>query len=203
MDIQEKESRIAFLENLRQITYMIHSAEDVEDIFLHLQDPILSLLDAARITIYAFDEISNEIYSKYIAGDLPQEVRVPVNKSSIAGYAAYMKCSVSISNAYDGVELLAINHDLRFNKSWDELTGFSFKTAQVLAHPIIHNDHLFGVIQIINKKSGDSFTSNDQEAVKEIADVLGLAMFNQEKSHRGFADSLKKQVGRIKRLLKN
>lgn len=201
MDSQERETRIAFLENLRQITYMIHSAEDVEDIFMHLQDPILSLLDAERITVYAFDENSNEIYSKFIAGGMPQEIRVPVNKSSIAGYAAHLRRSVSISDAYSGVELLAINHDLRFNKSWDELTGF--KTRQVLAHPIMHNDHLFGVIQIINKKNGDSFTPHDQEAVKEIADVLGLAMFNQEKSHLGFKDSLKKRAGWIKRLLTN
>lgn len=200
MDSQERESRITFLENLRQITSMIHSAEDVEDIFLHLQDPILSLLDAERITIYAFDEISNEIYSKFIVGDIPQEIRVSVDKSSIAGYAAYMKCSVSISDACNGVELLAINHNLRFNKSWDELTGF--KTRQVLAHPIMRNDHLFGVIQIINKKNGGSFTPHDQEAVREIADVLGLAMFNQEKSRRGFGDSLKRQVVRIRRLLK-
>lgn len=201
MDDQERESRIAFLENLRQITYMIHSAENVEDIFLHLQDPILSLLDAERITIYAFDEISNEIYSKSIVGNIPQEIRVPVNKSSIAGYAALLKCSVSISDAYSGVELLAINHDLRFNKSWDELTGF--KTSQVLAHPITHNDHLFGVVQIINKKNGVSFTPHDQEAIKEISDVLGLAMFNQEKSHRGFGDSLKKQASWLKRLFNN
>jgi len=200
-DIQEKESRITFLENLRQITYMIHSAENVEEIFLYLQDPILSLLDAERITIYAYDNVNNEIFSKYIAGDFPQEIRVPVNKSSIAGYAAHMKCAVSISDAYNGVELLAINHDLRFDKSWDQLTGFV--TRQALAHPIMHNDHLFGVIQIINKKNGDSFTAHDQEAVKEIAEVLGLAMFNQEKSHRGFGEGLRKQAGWIKRLFKN
>ncbi|VAX25217.1 hypothetical protein MNBD_NITROSPINAE04-631 [hydrothermal vent metagenome] len=201
MDIQEKESRIAFLENLRQITYMIHSAENMDDIFLYLQDPILSLLDAERITIYAFDDINNELFSKYIAGDFPMEIRVPVNKSSIAGYSAYMKCSVSISDAYNGVELLAINHDLRFDKSWDKLTGFI--TRQALAHPIMHNDHLFGVIQIINKKNGASFTVYDQEAVKEIAEVLGLAMFNQKKSHRGFVEGLRRQVSKIKRLLKN
>ena len=72
-----------------------------------------------------------------------------------------------------------INPELTFNKSYDAQTGY--KTTQVLASPIIHNKYLLGVIQLINKKDGTHFTLEDQSSVMEIAKVLGLAFFNNQK----------------------
>lgn len=189
----QRESRLNYLEKLRKITHMVHSADDVDDILLHLQDYILSLVDAERITIYAIDESQNEIYSKFIVSDMTREIRVPISKHSIAGYCALIRSQVSIADAYDGVELLAINHDLRFDRSWDDQTGF--RTRQILASPIIHEDHLFGVVQVINKKNDGAFDENDQNAIHEIAEVLGLAMSNAIKRTVGI-------VGMLKRLIK-
>ncbi|MBW1679580.1 MAG: Flp pilus assembly complex ATPase component TadA [Deltaproteobacteria bacterium] len=68
---------------------------------------------------------------------------------------------------------------MRFDKSWDMKTGF--RTSQVLTAPLVYNKYLMGVIQMINKKSGDIFTHEDRQNVAEIARVLGLAFFNQIK----------------------
>jgi type II secretory ATPase GspE/PulE/Tfp pilus assembly ATPase PilB-like protein len=173
------DQRVQYLERLRKISHQIHSAENLDEILINLQNPILSLLDAQRITIYAVDKVKREIYSRYKLGDKAAEIRVPINKLSIAGYVAATGSTISISDAYNDVELLAIYPDLKFDRSWDKKTGF--RTKAVLAFPLMHEKYLMGVIQVINKKSGAGFSNADRNAIQEIAEVLGLALYNQQK----------------------
>ncbi|MDY7035879.1 MAG: GAF domain-containing protein, partial [Thermodesulfobacteriota bacterium] len=174
------EEQLKFQKRLNIITNKIHSAKDTTDILLNLQNDILSLFDADRITIYVIDGVKREIVSKFKTGDEISEIRVPVSNQSISGFSALSGKLVSIVNAYDDNELKRINPGLRFDKSWDAKTGY--KTTQVLATPITYNKYLLGIIQLINKKTGDHFTLEDQSSVMEISRVLGLAFFNNEKA---------------------
>ena len=172
------EDQLRFQKKLNNITNRIHAAKDTNDILLNLQNEILSLFDADRITIYMVDGIKKQIVSKFKTGNEVAEIRVPLGSGSIAGYCAASGRLISISNAYDDKELKSLNQDLTFDKSWDEKTGY--KTNQVLVCPVSYNKYLLGVIQLINKKSGKSFTSEDQNSVQEIAKVLGIAFFNNQ-----------------------
>ena len=173
------EQQLQFQKRLNNITNKIHSARDTNDILLNLQNEILSLFSADRITIYVVDGANKQIVSRFKTGTEVAEIRVQINNSSISGYCAASGKTVNITNAYDDNELRRINPELIFNKSFDEQSGY--KTTQVLAAPIIHNKYLLGVIQLINKKDGSHFTLEDQSSVMEIAKVLGLAFFNNQK----------------------
>ncbi|MFC1821518.1 ATPase, T2SS/T4P/T4SS family [Thermodesulfobacteriota bacterium] len=174
------EEQLKFQKRLNNITNKIHSAKDTNDILLNLQEEILGLFDADRITIYVVDGPKREIVSRFKTGDEIGEIRVPVKNESISGYCAASGKVVNIVNAYDENELLRINKDLKFDKSWDQKTGY--KTTQVLASPITQNKYLLGVIQLINKKDGSHFTLEDQGSVQEIAKVLAIAFFNNQKA---------------------
>lgn len=52
-------------------------------------------------------------------------------------------------------------------------------TRQVLAAPFLYEKYIMGVIQLLNKKTGVTFTQEDKQNVAEMADVLGLAFYNQ------------------------
>ncbi len=173
------EQQLQFQKRLNNITNKIHSAKDTNDILLNLQSEILGLFAADRITIYVVDGVNKQIVSRFKTGSEVAEIRVAVNNTSISGYCAASGKVVNITNAYDNNELRRINKELVFNKSYDEKTGY--KTTQVLAAPIVHNKYLLGVIQLINKKDGSHFTLEDQSSVMEIATVLGLAFFNNQK----------------------
>lgn len=180
-EVEEKRERsleeeLEFQKKLNYITNKIHSARDTDDILLNLQSEILSLFDADRITIYVVDGIRKQIVSRFKTGNEINEIRVPIEKSSIAGYCAATGALVNIRDAYNNKELQCINPQLRFDKSWDQKTGY--KTTQVLVAPITYNKFLLGVIQLINKKNGDVFGKEDERSVKEIAKVLGIAIFN-------------------------
>ncbi len=173
------EEELEFQKKLNYITNKIHSARDTDDILLNLQSEILSLFDADRITIYVVDGIRKQIVSRFKTGNEINEIRVPIEKSSIAGYCAATGTLVNIRDAYNDKELQSINPQLRFDKSWDQKTGY--KTTQVLVAPITYNKFLLGVIQLINKKNGDVFGKEDERSVKEIAKVLGIAIFNNHR----------------------
>lgn len=173
------EQQLIFQKRLNNITTKIHSAKNTNDILLNLQNEILSLFDADRITIYVVDGVKKQIVSRFKTGEDIGEIRVAINGTSISGYCAASGKAVNITNAYDDNELRRINKDLVFNKSWDQKTGY--KTTQILAAPVVHNKYLLGVMQLINKKAGTHFSLEDQGSVMEIAKVLGLAFFNNQK----------------------
>jgi len=173
------ELQLQFQKKLNNITNKIHSAKDTNDILLNLQNDILGLFDADRITIYVVDGLKKQIVSRLKTGTEIAEYRVSIDNSSISGYCASTGKMVNIRNAYDDNELKRINAELGFNKSFDQKTGY--RTTQVLVAPIVYNKYLLGVIQLINKKNGGIFTVDDQTSVMEIAKVLGLAFFNNQK----------------------
>jgi type II secretory ATPase GspE/PulE/Tfp pilus assembly ATPase PilB-like protein len=174
------EEQLEYQKKLNNIANRIHSASDTNDILLNLQSEILSLFQAYRITVYVVDGIKREIVSRFKSGDEVNEIRVPINPASISGYCAASGKLVNIGDVYNDDELKRISSQLKFDKSWDEKTGF--KTTQVLAAPIFYNRYLLGVIQLINKKGGKRFTKEDGASVLDIAKVLGTAFFKNQKA---------------------
>ena len=177
--ITELEEKLNLSKALQDITNRIHAATNVKQILIDLRDDILSIFNAKSITIYVADRTKNEIYSMLLAGSKLKEIRLPIDNRSIAGHVANNKKFVNIPDAYNSSELQKISTEIHFDSSWDKKSGF--KTSQILAVPILYDDILMGVIQILNTEDGESFTEEDQNSLMEMAGVLGTAFHNQER----------------------
>ena len=82
MDIQNE--KLFYYKALNDIANQIHSAKDMDEIFLNLNDQILSLFNVERISIYAVDGLKKELYQRLKAGGpVPDEIRLPINNESI------------------------------------------------------------------------------------------------------------------------
>ncbi|MBC8284296.1 MAG: GspE/PulE family protein [Nitrospinae bacterium] len=176
LEVEEIESKI------RDTEHAIHSAGTIDEILLKLQQPILQLFDSGLITIYAVDEIRNEIYSKIKSGEQINKIRVPISSKSISGCVALTKKPVNISDVYNTEELKSYHPDLHFDSSWDKKTGL--RTKSMLVYPLLQGENLMGVMQLVNKKRGDRFTDCDERNAKVIAQTLSLAFYNQQKIAR-------------------
>jgi type II secretory ATPase GspE/PulE/Tfp pilus assembly ATPase PilB-like protein len=174
----EHQQRLSYYKALHDIGNQIHAAKDINEILINLREKILSLFDADRITIYVVDGKRKEVYSRFAAGTI-QEIRVPINNKSLAGYTANNAQITNIVNAYDTHELKLIDRELGFDRSWDEKS--KYMTKQILTVPIFYKKYVIGVLQLINKKGGDRFSVEDQTSAVEMAKVLGIAFFNQKK----------------------
>ena len=184
IDINKLEDQLIIRKQLQDITNQINTAQNIKQILVDLKDGILTLFSAHAVTIYVVDKVKNEIYSMFLAGTQIREIRVPISNRSIAGYVANTGKGVNIADAYDTNTLKSIHKDLTFDVSWDKKTGF--RSRQILAAPIFYNKSLMGVIQILNRKPGSpgSFSEEEVGFIKEIADVLGIAFYNQERFAR-------------------
>ncbi len=125
------------------------------------------------------DGIKRELVSRFKSGDEVGEIRIPMSNNSISGCSAFKKKLINIKNVYDDKELAAIDHDLKFDKSWDQKAGFT--TKQVLVVPVIFKNYLLGVIQLINRKDGGLFSRLDEQSATEMAHILGIALYNQKR----------------------
>jgi len=164
---------------LLDITNQIHAAQNIKDILVEHKEGILALFNALLITIYVADKPRSELYSLYLAGSQLKEIRLPINNRSIAGFVANTGRGVSIADVYDKEELKKIDKALFFDEAWDRQSGY--RTAQVLALPVMHENTLMGVIQIVNRKGGGRFTDDERALLEEIAEVLGIALYNQHR----------------------
>lgn len=168
-----------YRDKLQEIGNKINSARDLDDILIDLKDEIIELFSAERMTIYVIDGVKRELVSRFKTGDEVAEIRVPVNKESLAGYCALTHKLLNIENVYDEDEIAAIDDNLAFDKTWDQKTGY--RTKQVLAYPIIFQKYLMGGLQLINRQGGGKFTSEDEKAIADLSKIIGIALYNQKR----------------------
>ncbi|RJQ50383.1 MAG: GspE/PulE family protein [Desulfobacteraceae bacterium] len=181
-DVLHLKSEVEYRTRLQEIGNKINAAKNLDEILINLRDEILSLFEAERITIYIVDGKKRELVSRFKSGDEVGEIRIPISTSSLAGCSAYKQKLLNIRNVYDQKELSSIDPDLKFDGSWDKKTGF--KTRQVLVIPIVFENFLLGSLQLINRVDGKAFTDIDERSVKELAHILGIALYNQKRIAR-------------------
>ncbi len=176
---RDLKSEVEYRTKLQEICNKIYAASNLDEILVDLKDDITNLFEAERITVYVVDGQKRELVSRFKSGLEIAEIRIPISASSIAGYSAFKQKLVNIKDVYDDKELASIDSELKFDKSWDKKTGFT--TKQVLVFPIVYKKYLLGVIQLINRKDGSSFTPIDEESVEKMAEILGIALYNQKR----------------------
>ncbi|MER0171248.1 MAG: GspE/PulE family protein [Nitrosomonas sp.] len=172
----------AFSKNLQVIINKIYAANGVEEIMLETSKDICALLNADRFTIYSLNEDKSSFVSRVKSGfDSFQDLKLPVTENSIIGFAALQKKVVNIADVYDKSELKKFNPLLVFSNEVDKRTGY--RTKQMLAVPILNADsrELMGVVQVINNRSNESFTTVMMEGVVEICRVLAIAFKQRQK----------------------
>ncbi len=161
-----------FKSQLDVIYNKIQESEHLEDILWQLEQDLLNLLNAERLTIYRKDKEGREVVSWYRTGDeLMEEIVLPLSPSSIAGFVAMSQQPVRIDDVYDSDHLKSIHPKLNFDYSYDRSTGFL--TTAMIVVPIKFKDTLLGVLQIINRKDGGAFTDEDYEHALEISRMMG------------------------------
>ena len=169
-------SRLAFFKALQVVTNKIHATSNVDEIMLELSQDICELFNADRLTIYALSEDKNSIVSKVKTGlHSFKDLRLPISDHSIAGFAAASRRIVNLRDVHDDAELKQYSPNMHFLQEVDRRTGY--RTQQMLVGAIVDGatDQLFGVVQLINNKSGEPFPAIAEEGLKSLCETLAIA----------------------------
>lgn len=160
-----------FYSGLTKVLSKIHQARNFEEAYPLVEKTLLALFNAQRITVYQRNRSSKDIVSRFKTGNDLTEIRVPITASSIAGYVALSKKAIVIKDVRDSEELKSIHPSLQFNDSFEKKIEFTSRSMLVL--PILYQDVLLGVIQIINRQDGKAFSAIDLKRGRQFAELLG------------------------------
>ena len=122
--VSELQQKIARAEEVKRISNQIHAAKDLDQILLDMNREILGLFDAEELTLYAVDPEKKEVYAKLPHLEAIEEIRLPIDEQSIAGFTAKYLRPVNIQDAYTKADLTRIHPALCHDSSWDKKTGF-------------------------------------------------------------------------------
>mgnify|MGYP001225924433 CR=1 FL=1 len=134
----------------------------LESVLEQVVETALEVLDAERGSVFLYDEKAQELRTQVATG--LSEIRVPLN-AGIAGECASSRKIINVDDCYQ---------DERFNSEIDKLSGF--KTASLLAIPLVGlQENLVGVLELMNKR-GSSFTSMDEQVGTLLASQCAVAL---------------------------
>jgi hypothetical protein len=163
-----------FFRQLQQLTTQIHATRNVDEIMLDVSSGICSLFGADRLTIYTVGEDKASLVSKVKTGlSSFRQLRLPISALSVAGYAALSRRVLNLHDVYDGNELRRYAAELRFQQGVDRRTGY--RTREMLVVPILHEDQVIGVLQLINNLLGGAFSATVVEAACSLCETLAVA----------------------------
>jgi type II secretory ATPase GspE/PulE/Tfp pilus assembly ATPase PilB-like protein len=155
---------------LKVLHDLVHEASTFAGIYAQIEPHILALLDAERMTIYQRLKTENDIVSRFKTGSDVKEIRVPLSPSSIAGFVALTQQPLFLNDVYDETALRKLHPNLRFDRSFDEKTGF--RTRSMIVVPIMIGKALLGVLQIINKCNAGAFSEMDGKIAMHVAKII-------------------------------
>jgi len=178
--VEELLKNLEFHKAIQNITIRISAAPTLRDILVDIKEDIRNLFHIHILTIYLIDERRKEIFTIRSDGS---ESRFPVDNTTLAGYVAQKKRMLHIADAYNEHEVRKIHDLLAIDRTLDKKTGIL--TGQVIASPIMRDNLVLGVMEIMNKKGGDIIDDYKQIFLDEITGFLAKALFN----HLGFAET--------------
>lgn len=176
-EIVRMQDRLDFARKLQILTNRIHGTDNIAQIMLDLSSEISDLFRCERLTLYVYNKERGALVSKVKTGiDAGNDLVLPVNRQSIAGYVAATRKSVRIDNLDDADELNRIDRELHFFNQVDSITGF--KSKQMLAAPLLQGPakELVGVLQLINQIADGRFDKVAEEGLEALTATLALAL---------------------------
>lgn len=155
---------------LKVLHDLVQNSTAFSAIFGEIEPQILNLLGAERMTIYQRQKKEDLIVSRFKTGSDVKEIRVPLSTNSIAGFVALTQQPLFINDVYDETGLRKLHSNLRFDRSFDQKTGF--RTRSMIVVPVMAGKALLGVLQIINKRGGGVFSEMDGKVAIHIARII-------------------------------
>ncbi len=154
---------------LKQIYTLISEATYFEEVYFELEQKLLELLQAERLTVYRRD--SNDLVSWQQTGaEVDDVISVPIGTSSITGYVALTNQPLRIDDVYDATELAAIHPELKFEQNYDQRSGYM--TESMIVVPLSAKDKVLGAVQVINRLGGGKFSDQDLIHCAAIAKLI-------------------------------
>ncbi len=157
------------LSALLQFSALINSSLKIESVLDNAMKCAEEFINAEASTIYEIDEETKELFIRLARGekkDTIKKIRVKVG-DGIAGRVVQTGNSMVIND---------ISKESLFSDKYDRLTGF--KTRSLICVPLVIRGNAIGALQVLNKKTQESFSHADLDILTSLSHQIAIAMDN-------------------------
>lgn len=158
---------IAALQEFQETVKQFTPEQDVLTLLDQTMDGALDLLDAADASLMLVDEETEELVFVLVQGAVRETLpgyRIG-RREGIAGWVAE-HAEPTIVNA--------VRTDVRFLPEVDE--RFGFETRSLVGVPLVTRGKVLGVLEVLNKRSGEDFTEDDASLLSILAALAASAL---------------------------
>lgn len=167
--IAHLEQRIAELEALQEVALVFSSELRLDRLLALILSSAVDVMKASAGSLLLHDEATNELVFQVVQGGGGKALRQKRIRSDegIAGWVFSKRHPVIVHDtSTDPRHLSRIDESLRFH------------TAAMVAAPLLYKNKPIGVIEVINKKSGERFTERDQDLLMAFAAQAAVVIEN-------------------------
>ncbi len=161
--------RITTLQVLQNLTQSLSSELNLEPLLKKILRSAVEVVGASAGSLLLLDPITDELVFEVIeggGGEALEKRRMKKDKG-IAGWVVTHRQPLIVQD---------VNKDDRFYK--DILKGIDFQTTSLISIPMMTKGRVIGVLQILNKESGDLFNDEDVDILTTFAAQSVIAIEN-------------------------
>jgi len=155
------------LRALQQEAQAIASAQELESFLSKILYTALKAMDAANGSLLLVDDNTDELVFALVKGTIQSELRgyrIP-KTAGVAGWVATHAEPLLVGRA---------RLDDRFYSRIDET--FGFETTSLVCAPLLGQDKVIGVIEVLNKFSQEAFNEVDLDVLTILAHIAAEAI---------------------------
>jgi signal transduction histidine kinase len=168
--LQETQQRAHQLATLNEITRQLTSTLEQEPLLQNILENAVAILNCESGTLFLVDEQNGDLIFSVTVGPVAGNLlgqKLPAG-TGIVGRAVQLRAPVIENDAQNSVA--------RFNVEIDKQTGYVPRS--LLAVPMQIKDRVLGVIEVINRRDGLPFVTDDQNILTAFAGQAAVAMEN-------------------------
>jgi putative nucleotidyltransferase with HDIG domain len=161
------------LQEIFDIAKSLSSIMDVDTLLKRMGSVSERMLNAEASSIMLLDDDKEHLSFKVASGEkggVVQKLKVKVGQG-IAGTVALERKALIIND---------VANDPRFTGKIDQSSGFVSRS--IICVPMFVDEQLVGVMEVLNKKSEEGFTKDDQNMLESLAALAAVSINNARTS---------------------
>ena len=164
--IETNEKRLIRYKRLIEISRDLASTLELDPLLNRIIDAARDITESQAASILLYDSVARQLYFQVATNMDPMMRGIMVPMDSIAGW---------IVNNRQAVRIGDVRNDSRYFKNVAKT--LSFDTTSIMGVPLITKDKVIGVLEVLNKHSGE-FNDTDEDLLTVLGAQAAIAIEN-------------------------
>jgi len=154
---------------LYRVNSLMASVTDLKQLLNLIMEESKDVIGVEASSLILYDEKNDDLYFEVALGEKGEQIKVIRLKmgEGIAGVCAKERRTLVVND---------VSQDKRHFKKADEQS--KFQTRNILATPMVRNERLIGVLEVLNKFDNQAFSDADAKVLEFFADHAAIAIEN-------------------------